>query len=260
MTAIEVPKEGLTNLNVIKQKAIRLLGVPLQQTSIPFIVSHPFASSVMFFVKRREVEELVAEIPDLEIPESEECNTPELIFNIFEYPNLWRAILKKQILKQNELARLIFLINKPYQLFFFSLIKNDISSQELGTLLGTFWQSVENISTDCNVASEELIRLFQKSDKSSIMNKNEFKKYCSLPDEVILWRGVTDYNIKNEKALSWTDNKDTALWFANRFPSENSELWEIKIPKEQVLACFDYENEYIVDMCSCDIFIKKETL
>ena len=55
-------------------------------------------------------------------------------------------------------------------------------------------------------------------------------------------RGVTSYNAKNIKALSWTLDRDTAEWFAHRFGEEGT-VYEAQISKEHILAFFNGRNE-----------------
>lgn len=56
------------------------------------------------------------------------------------------------------------------------------------------------------------------------------------------YRGVTSYNAKNIKALSWTLDRDTAEWFAYRFGEEGT-VYEAQIQKEHILAFFNGRNE-----------------
>ena len=74
------------------------------------------------------------------------------------------------------------------------------------------------------------------------MNQEERAAYKSLEDIVTVYRGVTSYNVKNVKALSWTLDRDTAEWFAHRFGEEGT-VYEAQIPKEHILAYFNGRNE-----------------
>ena len=66
--------------------------------------------------------------------------------------------------------------------------------------------------------------------------------FCGLDDVVTVYRGVTSYNAKNVKALSWTLNRDTAEWFAHRF-DEHGTVYEAQILKEHICAVFLGRNE-----------------
>ena len=62
------------------------------------------------------------------------------------------------------------------------------------------------------------------------------------PEVVEVYRGITDYNKKYVKALSWTLSKKTAEWFADRFSSKGI-IYKALIPKEHILAYFNGRNE-----------------
>ena len=74
------------------------------------------------------------------------------------------------------------------------------------------------------------------------MNEEECAAYRSLENPVTVYRGVTSYNAKNIKALSWTLDRDTAEWFAHRFGEEGA-VYKAQIPKEHILAYFNGRNE-----------------
>ena len=82
------------------------------------------------------------------------------------------------------------------------------------------------------------------------MNEEELLVYESLPEEVTVYRGVTSYNRKKEKALSWTLDYEKAVWFANRFSTGTGEVWTMTVPKKRILYYFDgcNEQEAIVDL------------
>ena len=69
-----------------------------------------------------------------------------------------------------------------------------------------------------------------------------------LQHTVTVYRGVTPYNAKNIRALSWTLDRKTADWFAHRFGEEGT-VYEAQIRKEHILALFTgrNESEVIVD-------------
>lgn len=80
------------------------------------------------------------------------------------------------------------------------------------------------------------------------MDEEEQQVYDSLEDAVTVFRGVTPYNRRNIKVLSWTLDRRTAEWFAHRFGEEGT-VYEAKIRKEHIHAYFNgrNESEVIVD-------------
>ena len=101
---------------------------------------------------------------------------------------------------------------------------------------------------DLNFTKNNLVSMFKKADKSILMDGEEKEQFDSFDDTVTIYRGVTSYNAKNIKALSWTTDYQTAEWFAHRFGEEGT-VYEAQIGKEHILAFFNgrKESEVIVD-------------
>ena len=80
------------------------------------------------------------------------------------------------------------------------------------------------------------------------MDEEERTAHQALEDTVTVYRGVTPYNAKNIRALSWTLDRKTADRFAHRF-GEDGTVYEAQIRKEHILALFTgrNESEVIVD-------------
>lgn len=161
----------------------------------------------------------------------------------------WREQIKATI-DESDLTGICLMLNKPYILTFISYIESMLSDEELGVILGTFWTAIENITGDSNVNGMEIVKWFKRADKKSLMNEEELLVYESLPEEVTVYRGVTSYNRKKEKALSWTLDYEKAVWFANRFSTGTGEVWTMTVPKKRILCYFDggSEQEAIVDL------------
>ena len=84
--------------------------------------------------------------------------------------------------------------------------------------------------------------MFTKADKQYLMSERERKLLAQLGETVTVYRGVTSYNAKNVRALSWTIDKDRAKWFAHRF-QENGIVYTAQIRKAQILAVFASRGE-----------------
>ena len=74
------------------------------------------------------------------------------------------------------------------------------------------------------------------------MDEEERTAHQALEDTVTVYRGVTPYNAKNIRALSWTLDRKTADRFAHRFGEEGT-VYEAQIPKKYILAFFNGRNE-----------------
>ena len=90
--------------------------------------------------------------------------------------------------------------------------------------------------------------MFQKASAEDLMVLDERRKLAELPDEPEIYRGVTEKNKDNIRAMSWTMKQETAEWFAKRFGSKGK-VYRAKVRKEDILAVFlgRNESEVIVD-------------
>ena len=100
----------------------------------------------------------------------------------------------------------------------------------------------ENPNADANLSKRQLVSLFRSADPSVLMDGDERRSLDGLDSPVTVYRGVTSYNEKNVRTLSWTLNYETAKWFATRF-GENGTVYEAQVDKGHILALFNGRNE-----------------
>ena len=89
----------------------------------------------------------------------------------------------------------------------------------------------------------------------SVMDKKELAEFNSMPDVIDVFRGTA--HVDGVNGMSWTTDRDKAIWFAKRFAREEGMpvLLSGKIKKEDVLAYFAgrNENENIFDVTTENI-------
>tara|TARA_R110000765_G_scaffold215100_1_gene319955 strand:+ start:1173 stop:1919 length:747 start_codon:yes stop_codon:yes gene_type:complete len=108
----------------------------------------------------------------------------------------------------------------------------------------------------------DLLELFYAKDYPKLMmNKDELKLLNSLPNEVKIWRGVKVDDVLDIEniGLSFTLNKDKAIWFAKRFSQEGVSqptLIEAVVKKKFILSIFLDRNEDEVIVNPEDVTIK----
>lgn len=154
----------------------------------------------------------------------------------------------EQIDSAKNVHQIFVLFNPPYYLTFIKFAASALSEKDLGQLLSTAWTQEECPNQDCNVSKRELVALFRSVPPESLMDEEERAAHQALEDTVTVYRGVTPYNAKNIRALSWTLDRKTADRFAHRF-GEDGTVYEAQIRKEHILALFTgrNESEVIVD-------------
>lgn len=120
----------------------------------------------------------------------------------------------------------------------------DYEPREFNKILRDSWMLTEFPNAE---EIDMLIELFQISKKDLLMNEQEKKLWEQLPKEVNLFRGLQTSKSK-ENGLSWTLDKEKAIWFANRW-KENGKVLTVTIPKEKIFTVFleRGENEVVID-------------
>ena len=210
-------------------KALLMLDINLTDYS-PMIVQHPFTSSGMVAAPTENG------LAMLDITQGDE--------NL----SAWRGLMVKQIDQAKNAYHIYMMLNKPYALSFLSLAEPHLSKKDFSEILADAWIRSENPNMDKNFVKKSLVDMFKKADQSILMDGEEKEMFDSFDDTVTIYRGVTSYNAKNIKALSWTTEYQTAEWFAHRFGEEGT-VYEAQISKEHILAFFNgrNESEVIVD-------------
>ena len=219
------------NIDRIRTIAKIFLHMPVLQTEIDFIVSHPFTNSWMAAIYDNDGNgKFVCLQNDTEQAE-------------------WIQYMERYI-EEADLHRILIIMNHPYILTFLHCIEQFLSDVELGEVLNSQWVCIENITGDKNVSGKELVEWFKRADKKSLMDEDDFQIYISLPEKVSIYRGVTAFNSKKTKALSWTLKREQAEWFAKRFKTGTGQVWEMTVPKSRILCCLTSrgEDEVIVNL------------
>ena len=234
----------ITDLDRVKAVAGMLLMTDVHETAYsPMVVQHPFTSSGMVGVR---------------------ADGGLRILDITENPEnlrLWREQMQKMINDVDSAFQIYMLVNKPYGLTFLKFSEPYLSQEDLSRILSSAWVMSENPNADSNLTKRRLVSLFRSADPSVLMDEDERQMLTDLEGTVTVYRGVTSYNAKNIRALSWTLNYDTAKWFASRF-GEHGTVYEARVYKEHILALFNRRNEaeVIIDPKNLMNIEQRETL
>ncbi len=212
-----------TNMQEVKCVAKWLLFTDVHTTEYsPMIVHHPFASSgFMMLPGTNEILDITASVESRE---------------------KWRDFLGEKIDEAKTAYEIFLMLNKTYALTFIKYAKDGLSASEFSEILADAWIKSEAPNMDVNVSKTELVGLFSQADKQSLMTESEQKRFADLTETVTVYRGVTSYNAKNVRALSWTLDRSKAEWFAHRF-GEDGKVYQAQINKADILAIFTSRNE-----------------
>ena len=223
-----------SNLEAVKEVAYTFLNMDVEvNKDVDFLVDHPIFETVIASVTINNHMELVDITKDN---------------NNFE---LAKEAVRKTIKRCDDVFGVVCVIRKSYRLTFLKYIKNDLSQKDFSKILNYVWISTENPNGDVNVSINELIKWFKYADKESLMNEDDYKIYQELREKenITVYRGVAVN--RNPNGLSWTNDLDKAIWFAERYNSNDNVGYVQKaiVNRNQILAYLDErgEREIVVD-------------
>lgn len=220
-----------TDLDKVKAMAKVFLEIEIGETEMsPAIVQHPFANSGFYPCRSDDGNLRVIDI-----------TTPQGLKE-------WKKIMRERIDSITSIGGLFLYVNKPYSMTLLKYVQHYLSSQDYAKMLAECWIREEQPNMNPSITKTELTNMFKRADKKFLMSEREYKKWHDLPEKLTIYRGVTEYNGENIRALSWTTNYDTGKWFAGRY-GEKGKVYQADIDKKHILACIDQrgESEIIVE-------------
>lgn len=162
-----------------------------------------------------------------------------LIYYFTERDNLVNEL---QINEDEALDRIFLMVDNRLAERGFKKIYNLISSENKRYKLFISVQTMGGYKNQYNKnILSDIRKMFHSKYDEPLLNYVDNEGYIKI------FRGVTNYSNNIEKTLSWTINKDKALWFAKRLPAEWRYLYEGKIKLKNII-CFinDREEEEVI--------------
>lgn len=176
----------------------------------------------------------------------------------FEFPELVDyttkegfEIFKNQTFDMLDKATSLFgitvMLNKAYYMTFLKFAEPYMSKVDFSEQLKECWTEQEYPNRDKNVPHRTLIKWFRNASTKHLMETKELKRFKELKTicetkGLTLYRGVEFDGKAN--GLSWTTNKEKAIWFAHRFKSDTSKIYKLTITNpSSILAYLDSRNE-----------------
>jgi len=242
-----------TNLEAVKEVAKSFLYLPIEKVDSEIgyamgILTHPFFESVHRPIPK-------------ELKENYDINTGEHfigIGNILEdrkLLNYYIDLFEEKINDSKDVFDIVSLLRKQYRLAFIKYTLKLLSKEDFSNLLREAWIMSENPNGDVNVSLEMLIDWYKMADKRILMEEKDYQYYCELKKQPVItvYRGVSKG--RNPMGLSWTDDYDKAIWFANRFGKGFVQKAEIS-PK-RILAYINSrdEKEIVIDTTGLEVEI-----
>ena len=214
---------------VREQTKLLLHAVPIRcDKDFEFVVHHPFTQSPWVAVSGHETVDLRTE----------------------DGHQKWIQLTEEAIDKMDSHSIFHILIVNTWNLTWLKYVKPFLSLEDFSKLLRDAWIDEENPNMDNNVSTTTAIKWFKEADKRSLMKEDDYTYWESLPEEIVLYRGVS--NGRKKYGLSWTDSKETAIWFQSRFATGKKKglLLRVKVNKKHCLCYLNSrgEKEIILDV------------
>ena len=222
-----------TNLIRIREQTIKLFDttplIPSKAIENMGAACHPFANSIFYYHRNRQ------KWLDISTPNS--------------YAFYRHLILDR--INSLSLPFIYDMILDDYKLTWFQLCKDYMSREDFAYYLKHSWVDEEDPNQDRAVTLQEVVSYFRQANPEYLMNLEERAYYQNLPPNITIYRGVSPHRAK--LGLSWTADKDMALWFKKRYESGvKGQLLTADICKKHVLTYIGERNEkeLVVDVFS----------
>lgn len=151
-----------------------------------------------------------------------------------EHLNLMYEHKKKKInecMVSGDLETVVYLHERPYRLNALLSIRSSLTPAQFANLLRSVWVDSENVHENL----ETWVELWDEvEDRASIMEEPELEQLSKLDSEVTIYRGFRD-TVDAANGISWTTDRKTAEWFANRF-SKTPYIAEATVEKSDIIA------------------------
>lgn len=240
-----------TNLYAVKEMTKEIAKImPPTDSGCAGIAIHPFIENMIWYERtfRNGVKSI--EVDDL-------SNVPTGVYS-FADPKVyaeWRKEFDKKVDSCKNVTEVYMLWRDPWKLTFMKFCGEFLGAKQFAEFLADAWVTEENPNMDVNVSRQEALKMFKGAVKKFLMTEEDYEVYKSLPEEFDVYRGVACG--REPYGLSWTNDKEKAIWFKNRWHREGKECFLLKahINKKDMVAYFNTRNEKEVLL---DVFAVKK--
>lgn len=220
-----------TDIESVRELAIMFLHMDVEQTEVPFIISHPYTDS-----------------PYITLKDGDKFKICDITGNDDDL-NLWRQQVRNFLEKMTEARQFIGLITKSYRIAFLKYAKPYLSDKDLGQMLRTAWTTVDSPNHDPNISKAAFVKIFCQAGANNICDPEEsrFLDTISSQEGLVIYRGTATDKKDDIHGLSWTIEPKIACWYANRY-QQSGKIYKAKIFRKNILAYFaTSESEVVVD-------------
>ena len=153
-----------------------------------------------------------------------------------------RLAVKRKMLRKaratRDFHRAIFCYERAWRLYAFKAIMRRLPPATYWDLLGDVYNDSENVWQNYGMWKRLLTR--RVPGRLAIMTDRERMEYFALPDVLTIYRGVHG---GHADGLSWTLDRERAIWFATRWKQPRPTLFTGTVRKADIIGYFSRRNE-----------------
>jgi hypothetical protein len=174
-----------------------------------------------------------------------------LVFSVPHSPISNKQLNKRFALKKEEIVeaqkagdwrRYVFMHERPFRFNALQAVQDKfINGEDYWRVVGNVWTDSENIYQ--HFAAWKRLWGSDLAGRQAMMDEDELEELAAMPEILTVYRG---FELKSaQRGLSWTTNRDKAVWFAKRLrePRQKSLVAQATVQKKDVLAYFNGRNE-----------------
>lgn len=233
-----------TNMDELRKVTAAFIYQPFEPDMIHngtvMTISHPFINTPIGLVPVDDSVEEEGKVyvgsPDSDFGRREAVNLLE------EYgENRYREFLMGLVKNFDTPINFFTMLQRPYRFTFLRYVHKYLSDDDLGECLGFAWTSSGKANLESVISKKQLVRLFRRSTKETLMDEEELAVFKELPELVTVYHGVTDEDADDLKVFSWKLSIEAVE------EEDHEGIYQAELPKDGVLAYFSDEQEIVVD-------------
>lgn len=156
--------------------------------------------------------------------------------NMYNKQLEWKKQMLEEAKSSGNLRAWVFAHERPYRLDAFRRWPLPMTDQDYWETLGAIWSDSENIWQ--HLSQWKIYLSSSRPGKEWFMDEEEREAFEKLPENLTIYRGYQKW--RNKRGLSWTLNKDKAVWFSRRFVTrerrDKAAVDRRVVPKSSVFA------------------------
>lgn len=157
--------------------------------------------------------------------------------NLEEQRNKVYGKMMQRLEKTPDIMTLMMFIQSPYRIQLLLSLEEYMTRKQFSIQVISIWTHTEFPHQN---GQKTMVSMFDKTERRYLMTESDRQAYDSLPDLVVVYRGLQRGAIK--RGLSWTVNLRMAGWFADRF-DRKGDILVATIPKDRIYAFVSGRNE-----------------